>query len=194
MVIKKISTDSSTKSQSSVRILALDQSTKVTGWALLEFKKDGSINLLHYGILNIHKSEDGIDFTRNQRISVLSDKVTTLVKQTKPDIIALETPFVGQNRATAMALFSCFGALILIAHQLGLPLYDVSPATAKTVVLGSNNWKGKDSKVKVKKALMLRFGVTFTSTSDKVCDDSDAVAVGVAVIEKILKLDKPIKK
>jgi tryptophan synthase alpha subunit len=48
--------------------------------------------------------------------------------------------------------------------------------------------------VKVKKALMLRFGVTFTSTSDKVCDDSDAVAVGVAVIEKILKLDKPIKK
>lgn len=189
MGIKKISKDL----EKSYLVLALDQSTKVTGWALLEFTKSGLIKLLHFGILNIHKGEDGTEFNRNERIAVLAGKVNKLILETKPDLIALETPFVGPNRATAMALFSCFGALILIADQNKLPLYDVSPATAKTVILGSKNWKGKDSKVRVKNALMKRFGVTFTSSSDKVCDDSDAVAVGVAVIEKILLDNKKSK-
>lgn len=189
MGIKKVSTDTSQKQPANYRVLALDQSSRVTGWALLEVKNK-KVFLLAVGIIDIFKDENNKEVSLYDRVAILGHKVQALIDQTKPDVLAMEKPFVGQNRNTAFALFCCFGAVLLCAAQNGLKVYDVTPAEAKSFVLKGTNWKGKDSKVMVKKVLSEQFGISFTSPKDTICDDSDAAAVGLTVISKYFTLDK----
>jgi hypothetical protein len=56
------------------------------------------------------------------------------------------------------------------------------------VLRGIPGWqRSENTKVLVKQMLEQQFGIKFTSEKDSICDDSDAVAVGLSVLYKFFK-------
>jgi Holliday junction resolvasome RuvABC endonuclease subunit len=173
------------------RLLALDQSSKLTGWSLLEVH-GGMVKLVAYGLLDVSRDENRKELDADQRVPVIIAKVGLLIEKTKPTAIALEEPFIGRNFGSSALLFRCFGAIEAVAVMRNLPFYSVTPQEAKAFVLRNHpGWtklvelEGISSKVLVKQVLSEQFGVPFSKPgNDKVCDDSDAAAVGLAVLYK----------
>jgi Holliday junction resolvasome RuvABC endonuclease subunit len=167
------------------RMLAFDQSSKATGWSIIDYI-DGQVFLRQFGIINIVKDENKKELEFLDRVPLICEKVQILIDASKPHVIALEEPFVGRNMKTADRLFKSFGAIVAIAAINQIALVSCTPMEAKEYVLRGLKWAraAEDSKVLVKRVLQEQFGVTFTSQSAAVCDDSDSVAVGLTCIFK----------
>ncbi len=61
----------------------------------------------------------------------LYDGLTAVVRKYKPDVMAVETPFVGENIKSALAIGKAQAVVLLIAAQNKKPIYEYSPAQVK---------------------------------------------------------------
>lgn len=171
------------------RLLTFDQSTKVTGWAVIDVVP-GGVLLAEYGILDVYRDENKKALEMDERVPFFTRKISALIEHFKPDAVSCEMPFIARNIGTGVKLFRCFGAVEAIAALKGVPFYYCSPDEAKEFVCRSiPNWRALpgESKVIVKTVLSNQFKVPFCYPLDgpkghDVCDDSDAVAVGLQVL------------
>jgi crossover junction endodeoxyribonuclease RuvC len=67
----------------------------------------------------------------SERLLFLYDGLTLVVDKYGPDVMAVESPFVGENIKSALAIGKAQAIVLLIAAQHGLPIYEYSPAQIK---------------------------------------------------------------
>jgi crossover junction endodeoxyribonuclease RuvC len=67
----------------------------------------------------------------SERLLFLYDELTAVVLKYKPDVLAIETPFVGENVKSALAIGKAQAVVLLIAAQNKKPIYEYSPAQVK---------------------------------------------------------------
>ncbi len=111
------------------RILGMDNSTKSTGWAVVDIISGVPV-LVDYGLIkrgNMDISDALVTFEK---------ELLDVIKQYKPDHIAAEQMFIGANRTTAMSLGYIHGVMLLTARKKKIPVTYYSVMTAKSVVLG----------------------------------------------------------
>jgi len=108
-----------------MRILGVDPGTIVLGYGLIESRQD-VVSLVHSGAIKC-KARSAM----SERLLFLHDELASVVQRYKPDVMAIETPFVGENIKSALAIGKAQAIVLLIAAQNKIPIYEYSPAQVK---------------------------------------------------------------
>ena len=116
-----------------MRILGIDPGYGITGFGLIEGER-GQFNLLRYGAIT---TPAGMDFSA--RLEIIYEDMRELLQVAKPDAVAIEELFFGQNVTTGIGVAQSRGVILLAIRQAGLPVYQYKPMQVKQAVVGYGN-------------------------------------------------------
>ncbi len=149
-----------------MKILGIDPGTATTGFGLIE-KSGAKLNKLDAGVISTPKTEPMHD-----RLKMLYDDLTELVKQYQPDRMAVEKLFFTNNITTAMSVSQARGIVLLVAAEHNIELAEYTPLQVKMSVAGYGQAEKKQVQEMVKKILKL-------NTIPKPDDAADALAIAI---------------
>ncbi|QQG50318.1 MAG: crossover junction endodeoxyribonuclease RuvC [Candidatus Berkelbacteria bacterium] len=148
------------------RILGIDPGTTRLGHGLIEII-EGKPSLINHGCI-----ETTPNSPETQKLSHIYEEMVRLVKEIKPDLIAVEMIFFARNSTTAFAVGQARGIVLLVAAQANIPIAEVAPLRLKKILLGNGTAKKKDIQHFIKDY----FGLEKIPKPD---DAADAIAVAL---------------
>lgn len=113
-----------------MRILGIDPGYGITGFGLIESERS-SLRLLKCGAITTPPNSDF-----NWRLTVIYNDMAELLRLSKPDAIAIEELFFGQNVTTGIKVAQSRGVILLAAAQAGIPVFEYKPMQVKQSVVG----------------------------------------------------------
>ena len=116
-----------------MRILGIDPGYGITGFGLIEGER-GQFSLLRYGAIT---TPAGMDFSA--RLEIIYEDMRKLLEVAKPDAVAIEELFFGQNVTTGIGVAQSRGVILLAIRQAGLPVFQYKPMQVKQAVVGYGN-------------------------------------------------------
>ena len=116
-----------------VRILGIDPGYGITGFAVLEAQRN-QYKLLRCGAIT---TPAGMDFSA--RLEIIYNDMTALLQMAKPDQVAIEELFFGQNVTTGIGVAQSRGVILLAIRQAGLEVSQYKPMQVKQAVVGYGN-------------------------------------------------------
>lgn len=147
-------------------ILGIDPGTTVLGYGLIHVKGK-NIELVNFGIIQLHKLA-----THPDKLKKIFDRLDSIIKEFKPDEMAIEAPFFGKNVQSMLKLGRAQGVSIAAGLSHNIPFEEYSPKRVKQAITGS----GSASKEQV--AAMLQKLLNFEDMP-KYLDATDGLAVAV---------------
>ena len=116
-----------------MRILGIDPGYGITGFGLIEAQR-GSMQLCNCGVIT---TPAGADFSA--RLEMIYEDMRKLLTMSKPEAVAIEELFFGQNVTTGIGVAQSRGVILLAVRQAGLPVYSYKPMQVKQAVVGYGN-------------------------------------------------------
>ena len=116
-----------------MRILGIDPGYGITGFGLIDAQR-GSAQLLRCGAIT---TPAGTDFP--VRLEMIYRDMTELLQIAKPDAVAIEELFFGQNVTTGIGVAQSRGVILLAIQQAGIPIFQYKPMQVKQAVVGYGN-------------------------------------------------------
>ena len=113
-----------------MRILGIDPGIAIVGFGLIESER-GSVRMLQYGAVT---TPAGLPLAT--RLVQIENDMTELIRQLKPDEIAIEELFFSKNITTGIAVAHGRGVILCTAEKLHLPIYEYTPMQVKQAVVG----------------------------------------------------------
>jgi crossover junction endodeoxyribonuclease RuvC len=110
--------------------LGVDPGSLACGWAVVS-RFGSRMELVDAGVI---RSQRGADF--DQRILGIHTKLSEVIARLQPTFMAVESPFVEKNAATALKLGQIRGGILLTAGLHGLSVGDYNPMQVKKAVSG----------------------------------------------------------
>ena len=156
-----------------MRVLAFDPGYERLGVAVLEKEHKGKEVLLHSECVRTQKSTPF-----DKRLAELGVAAEALIKEWKPDAVALEEVFFEKNAKTAMQIAEVRGALVYIAASKNLAVHHYTPGEVKIAVTGY----GASTKAAI--ALMVPKIIAIPPRK-RLDDELDAIAVGITCLASI---------
>jgi crossover junction endodeoxyribonuclease RuvC len=147
-------------------ILGLDPGTATTGFGIIEYL-DNEYRLLDYGCITTTP-----DRNLAQRLYQISSDLEEIIRQSRPDEIAIEEIFFSKNIKTAIHVAHARGALMQKLSAEGYDIYEYKPQQIKEAVCGY----GKAEKIQVQKMVQLIMKMDILPCPD---DAADALAVAI---------------
>lgn len=150
-------------------ILGIDPGTATTGIGLIEYKKSNrqQLDCLYYGII-----ATPANVPLENRLEMLYNDLTKIIKKYKPTILAVESLYFFKNAKTVMAVSQARGIALLLAAQKKLPIFEFTPLQAKIAVTGY----GRASKQQVQKMIKNLLSLEKLPKPD---DAADALALAI---------------
>ncbi len=148
------------------RCLGVDPGSLACGWAVVE-RAGSRLTLLEAGVIRNTRGE-----AFDQRALLIHRRLGEAIAAHRPDFMAVESPFVEKNAATALKLGQIRGGILLTAALHGLPVGDYNPMQVKKAVSGYG-WAAKDQ---VGKMVMTLLNLAEPLPADAA--DAAAVAIG----------------
>lgn len=149
-----------------MKVLAIDPGYGRCGVAVVE-KSDGKEVLLYSDCI-----ETSAHSEFPERLGEIVAACARLIKTHAPDSIALEKLYLTRNQKTAMRVAEVRGALIALAAQSGVRVFEYTPGQVKSAAAG---W-GRADKTQVMKMLHALITIKKPIKRD---DEYDAIAIGV---------------
>ncbi len=112
-------------------ILGIDPGTRVSGYGVLELSARGP-RYRACGTIRPPRAKA----TAGDRLRALRDGLLRVFRLHRPDVVALETPFVGRNVKAALRIGEARGVVLLTASEEGVPVHEYAPAEVKRSVVG----------------------------------------------------------
>ena len=106
------------------------------------------------------------------RLQKIFEEVTSLIKEHKPDEMALEAPFFGKNVQSMLKLGRAQGVAMAAGLNFNIPIFEYSPKKVKQSVTGNGN----ASKEQVSAMLLQLLNI---KAAPDYFDATDALAVAV---------------
>ncbi len=116
-----------------MRILGIDPGYGITGFGLLD-AQGSQCTLLRYGAIT---TPPGADFSA--RLEMIYEDMRELLSMAKPDCVAMEELFFGQNVTTGIGVAQSRGVILLAVRQAGLTVHPYKPMQVKQAVVGYGN-------------------------------------------------------
>ena len=113
-----------------MRILGIDPGVAIVGFGLIESER-GSVRMLQYGAVT---TPAGLPLAT--RLVQIENDMTELIRQLKPDEIAIEELFFSKNITTGIAVAHGRGVILCTAERLDVPIYENTPMQVKQAVVG----------------------------------------------------------
>lgn len=151
--------------KNNICILGIDPGFDRLGVAILE-KKQGSEKLVFSSCIITNKKENFED-----RIFQIGNDLEKIIKEYKPNHLAIEKLFLTSNQRTVMHVSEARGVCIYIAKKHNLKIFEYSPPQIKLAVTGY----GKSDKDAVSSMVSKILKI---NTEVKMLDDEyDAIAI-----------------
>ena len=113
-----------------MRILGIDPGYGITGVALIDAQRS-QYRLLRCGAIT---TPPNTEFS--WRLEVIYNDMVQLLQVAKPDVVAIEALFFGQNVTTGINVAQSRGVILLAVRQAGLPIFEYKPMQVKQAVVG----------------------------------------------------------
>ena len=149
-----------------MRILGIDPGYGITGFGIVDAQRN-NFRLLQYGAIT---TPPGTDFPL--RLQMIYNDMTELLQVAKPDCVAIEELFFGQNVTTGIGVAQSRGVILLAIQQAGVPIYQYKPMQVKQSVVGYGNATKHQVQDMTKRILHL-------SATPKPDDAADAIAIAL---------------
>jgi crossover junction endodeoxyribonuclease RuvC len=114
-----------------VVVLGIDPGTANTGYGVVVSR--GS----KYGALDGGVIETASPQPLEQRLAAIHARVRELIVEHRPDAVAVEELYFGQNVRSALAVGQARGVVLLAAGMEGVPCFSYTPQQIKQAVCGS---------------------------------------------------------
>jgi crossover junction endodeoxyribonuclease RuvC len=108
-----------------MRILGVDPGTIVLGYGLIESCQN-EMTLVDFGAIKCDARSD-----MSGRLFFLHTEFSSVVRRFAPDVMAVETPFFGENAKSALAIGKAQAIVLLVAAQNKIPIYEYAPRQIK---------------------------------------------------------------
>lgn len=154
-----------------MRILGIDPGTITMGYGLIEVKGDG-VTMVDCSALEAPPSS-----TIGERLNYLHQRLLEVISRLKPDVVAVEQPFMAKNVKATLAVGMAQAIALLAAASKGIPIYEYTPAQVKQRV---TNYGGS-SKEQVQEMVKLHLGLTHVPQPS---DAADALAVALCHLQE----------
>ena len=149
-----------------MRILGIDPGYGITGFGVVDADR-GQQTLVTCGAIT---TPAGMDFSA--RLEIIYNDMTELLRSTKPDAVAIEELFFGQNVTTGIGVAQSRGVILLAIRQAGLEVTSYKPMQVKQAVVGYGNATKHQVQEMTKRLLHL-------SAMPKPDDAADAIAIAL---------------
>ena len=116
-----------------MRILGIDPGYGITGFGIVEANR-GACRLVRCGAIT---TPAGMDFSA--RLEMIYEDMRQLLEVAKPDCVAIEELFFGQNVTTGIGVAQSRGVILLAIRQAGLEVFSYKPMQVKQAVVGYGN-------------------------------------------------------
>lgn len=116
-----------------MRILGIDPGYGITGFGIVEAQRN-QFQLLKYGAIT---TPAGTDFPA--RLEMIYEDMRQLLEVAKPDAVAIEELFFGQNVTTGIGVAQSRGVILLSIRQADVPVFEYKPMQVKQSVVGYGN-------------------------------------------------------
>ena len=158
-------------------ILGVDPGSNFTGYAVIKNDKK-KFTRITSGVIKLPSTK-----TLSQKLEIIYDRLSYLIKKHTPDEFVIETAFYGKNVQSTLKIGYVRGVSILAAAHNKVPVNEYSPREVKKAVVGNGAAAKEQVNYMVKNILSLDEKMKY--------DESDALAIALC---HIFKMRSPIKK
>ncbi|HEV7423814.1 MAG TPA: crossover junction endodeoxyribonuclease RuvC [Candidatus Paceibacterota bacterium] len=148
-----------------MRILGIDPGFERLGIAIVEKNKKEIVIFSE-----CFKTRATLEFS--ERLKLIGLEVKKIIKNYKPEILAIETLFLNTNQKTVMRVAEARGVIIYEASLAGLDIFEASPPQIKIAITGY----GRANKDQVMKMVKILVEMDKNKSSD---DELDAIAIAL---------------
>ena len=151
-----------------MRILGVDPGYERLGIAVLERGKKGEKEKVIFS--ECFKTSAKLDFP--ERLAQVGSEIKKVIKEYKPEMLAIETLFLTTNHKTVMRVAEARGVIIYEAKAGRLEIFEASPPQIKLAVAST----GRADKEQVIKMVRMLVELDKSKNSD---DELDAIAIAL---------------
>lgn len=148
-----------------MKVLGIDPGSNVTGYGIVEVSGNKYTHIAS-GDIKLKKTQ-----SLAEKLLTIHNSVKDLIKDFKPESVAVESVFFAKNARSAIILGHARGAVLLSASSMELEVFEYSPTEIKKAVTGH----GRADKKDMQKMIGLLLGKDLTTSSDS------ADALGIAI-------------
>jgi len=149
------------------RILGIDPGSRVVGYGAISYTPGARPEILAAGAI---RPPESLPFP--ERLRAIRDGLAGLIREHRPDVVAIEEVFYGKSFQSALRIGESRGVAILAAAELGVPVVEYSAALIKKAVTG--NGRASKPQVQAMVARLLGLGVP-----PEPADAADALAISL---------------
>ncbi len=148
-------------------IMGIDPGTNRMGYGVLEVLSKNKLRAVVIGDVDMTKMKDPYE-----KLRYIFDRVLALVDEYRPDEVALESPFFGENVQSMLKLGRAQGVAMAAALCRGHKVFEYAPRRVKQAITGN----GGAAKEQVASMLKSMLGVEY---NPKRLDATDGLAVAL---------------
>ena len=156
-------------------ILGIDPGIADTGYGVIE-NNAGKLVCLDYGTI---KTSAKLELA--ERLEIINDKLTKIIKKYHPELLAVEQLFFCKNVKTALIVGQARGVIIFTAKKNKIKLAEYTPLQVKQAV----STYGQASKLQVQKMVKLLLNLKELPCPD---DAADALAIAICAANSTINL------
>jgi crossover junction endodeoxyribonuclease RuvC len=156
-----------------MRIIGIDPGTGILGFGVID-AHDGKTKLVTAGVITTPAHTSLAD-----RLEEIYLELTSIIAETKPDMMAIEQLFFARNVTTAMSVAHARGVAMLTGKQAKLPIEEYTPMQIKQSLTGY----GKADKKQVQEMVRIQLGLRDVPKPDD-CADALATAIMCAFVTR----------
>src|SRR5712692_9210889 len=150
-----------------MRVLGIDCGTECTGYGVVEFDAREELACLCFGGIKLSPRDP-----HPQRLSTIFDQLCSLIRQQRPDRVAIEDVFYAVNVKSALWLGQVRCVAMLAASSHGVMVSEYAPLTIKSAVVGYG--RAEKEQVQLMVARLLRL-----EEIPRPADAADALAIAI---------------
>ena len=156
-----------------MRIIGIDPGTGILGFGVIDAQA-GKTKLITAGVITTPAHTPLAD-----RLEEIYLELTSIIAETKPQMMAIEKLFFGQNVTTAMSVSHARGVAMLTGKQAKLQIEEYTPLQIKQSLTGY----GKADKKQVQEMVRIQLGLKDVPKPDD-CADALAAAIMCAFVTR----------
>ena len=150
-----------------MRVLGIDCGTECTGFGVVELDADETLRCVDFGGIRLASAAP-----IPQRLSVIFEKLCGLIREHRPDRVAIEDVFHAVNAKSALKLGQARGVAMLAASSHNICVSEYAPLTIKSSVVGYGRAEKEQVQLMVARLLRLQ-------SIPEPTDAADALAIAI---------------
>jgi crossover junction endodeoxyribonuclease RuvC len=154
-----------------MRILGIDPGTITMGYGVIEVNGE-EVTMVDCAALDAPQSSN-----IGERLNSLHQRLLEIISRYKPDVVAVEQPFMAKNVKATLAIGMAQGIALLAAASKGIPIYEYTPAQVKQRVANY----GGSSKGQVQEMVKIQLRLPHVPEPS---DAADALAVALCHLQE----------